>query len=675
MLNNAGSSILGNGALVLNGTDEQIINGVISINNLTLNNASGATIAGGTTSITGTFTPTAGTLTTGGRLTLKSTATGTARVAQGTGTFITGNVNVERYFAGGAATGTPPTPGVRGFRFIAHPFTTNPFLNTLVAGGLSVTGTGGSANGFTNNPNLGATNSPSAFNYDPTVTGAGTITPGNGTDPGWTAYTNANTGLWNKMQGIRALFRGTNTQGLDGNNVYTVNPLTLTLTGAVNTGAQNFALPATADVVDPKWSLVGNPYPSQIEVRTLLFNKYNAGAGNIGAAAYVFNPTKSGTLRGGYDMIDVSTAGSYILPTCGVVLVQNTVNTTHNIPFAETDKSTGTPTLNFRTTSANNALVLTMKDVSGLELDNTYIRLNNNAANTFENRDGGKMLNDYAVYTLTPENTLLAIDSRPEPTVESIIPMGVQSATAQSFVLKATELALPTRIEAYLKDKFLNVTTPLSLGTEYSFSVDPSNAATLGNNRFEIVMRNNNALPATFLSVTAAQKNAGIEVSWTTANETNMSNYEVEESTDGNNFSKATSVAANNATTNVYNWLDASIINGDNYYRIKAVEKNGTTKYSNVVKVKIGGKGAGFTVYPNPVKGGVVSLQMSNVEKGIYTVKIYNNIGQELAAKAINHNGGSATQTIDLGKGIASGSYNMQITNGTTVITKTVIVE
>jgi hypothetical protein len=189
------------------------------------------------------------------------------------------------------------------------------------------------------------------------------------------------------------------------------------------------------------------------------------------------------------------------------------------------------------------------------------------------------------------------------------------------------------------------------------------------------MMKTNSALPTTILNVTAAQKNAGIEVSWTTANETNMSNYEVEESTDGNNFSKATSVAANNATTNVYNWLDASIINGDNYYRIKAVEKNGTTKYSNVVKVKIGGKGAGFTVYPNPVKGGVVSLQMSNVEKGIYTVKIYNNIGQELAAKAINHNGGSATQTIDLGKGIASGSYNMQITNGTTVITKTVIVE
>jgi hypothetical protein len=188
-------------------------------------------------------------------------------------------------------------------------------------------------------------------------------------------------------------------------------------------------------------------------------------------------------------------------------------------------------------------------------------------------------------------------------------------------------------------------------------------------------MKTNSALPTTILNVTAAQKNAGIEVSWTTANETNMSNYEVEESTDGNTFSKATSIAANNATTNTYNWFDGNIINGDNYYRIKAVEKNGTAKYSNVVKVKIGGKGAGFTVYPNPIKGGVVSLQMSNIERGIYTVRIINNIGQEVANKTINHAGGGATQTIDLGKSIATGTYNMQITNGTTIITKTVIVE
>lgn len=481
--------------LSLTGTSAQTValtapTSSINVTNLTLNNTLGATLSGsGFLNVTGVYTKTAGILAAGGRLTLKSSLAGTARVAQLSSGDITGTVNVERFFAGGAATGTP---GVRGFRFIAHPFTTNPTLTTLIAGGLSVTGTGGATNGFTANPNGGATNNASAFSYNPAAVGAGTILPGGGTDPGWTAYTNANTGLWNKMQGIRVLFRGTGTQGLDGNNVYTVLPLTLSITGAVNIGTQNFALPATLDVVNPKWSLVGNPYPSQIEVRTLLNNKYNnptPAAGNIGATAYVFNPTKVGSSRGGYDMIDISTAGSYILPTYGVVLVQNTIATTHNIPFAETDKATGAPSLSFRTTNANNALVLDMQDANGIELDKMYIRFNDKSTNSFENRDGGKMLNEYAIYTLTPDNSLLAIDSRPEPTQESIIPMGVQSVAGKNFVLKASELELPVGVKAYLKDKFLNTETSInSTNFVYAFSTT-NNAASVGNARFEILFK------------------------------------------------------------------------------------------------------------------------------------------------------------------------------------------
>ncbi len=183
------------------------------------------------------------------------------------------------------------------------------------------------------------------------------------------------------------------------------------------------------------------------------------------------------------------------------------------------------------------------------------------------------------------------------------------------------------------------------------------------------------ALPVNILNVTAVQKNAGIEVNWNTASESNMDSYEVEESSNGTTFTKAATVAAKNGASNAYNWFDATVNNGDNYYRIKAIEKNGTVKYSNVVKVKIGGKNAEFTVYPNPVKDGIINLQMSNVEKGVYTVKIFNNAGQEVANRRIINNGGSATETITLDKGTAKGNYKMQIRNGKTTITKSVIVD
>ncbi|MEI2707678.1 MAG: T9SS type A sorting domain-containing protein [Chitinophagaceae bacterium] len=75
------------------------------------------------------------------------------------------------------------------------------------------------------------------------------------------------------------------------------------------------------------------------------------------------------------------------------------------------------------------------------------------------------------------------------------------------------------------------------------------------------------------------------------------------------------------------------LTHGNNYYRIKAIEKNGVVKYSQVVNVRTGTKGAEFAVYPNPVKGGVVNVQLMNIEKGQYSIKIVNSIGQEVAAK------------------------------------------
>lgn len=486
-----------------------VLNPVSMASNLTIANAAGVTLSSPLT-VTGAVSfgnVNNAVLTTGGNLTLGSSLSGTGRIADitnagtNTGNTINGNVTVQRFIVGGAAVGTP---GRRGFRLLSHPFNSNPLLNSLIAGGLSITGAGGASNGFTNNPNAGATNNPSAYSYDPAQTNAGsTSTVGSGAtnDPGWIAYTNANTQTWNKLQGIRALFRGTGTQGLDGVASYNLNDLILSMTGTVNTGPQTFTLPATPDAVT-RWSLVGNPYPSQINIQGLLFGKYAAGTGNIGASAYVFNPNKVGTTRGGYDMIDITTNGGgtpYILPSNGVVLVQNTVATSHDISFAETDKNTGTANLGFRTQGASNNLVLNLEDGTGMELDRTYIRFNHAAKARFDNHDGTKMLNEYGIYTVASDNTMLAIDSRPEPTVETIVPLGIQSSMAKSLVLKISELDLPIGITAYLKDNFLHVQEAIT-GTNfmYAFSTT-SNAASSGAERFELVF-SKSAMPTVMVT-------------------------------------------------------------------------------------------------------------------------------------------------------------------------------
>ena len=75
-MTNAGS-ITGSGTLLLQGSSLQTVDGTGSVNNLTLNNSSGATITSGggiMQSLFGTLTLTNGLLSTNGNLTLKSNA-------------------------------------------------------------------------------------------------------------------------------------------------------------------------------------------------------------------------------------------------------------------------------------------------------------------------------------------------------------------------------------------------------------------------------------------------------------------------------------------------------------------------------------------------------------------------------------------------------------------------
>lgn len=67
----------------------------------------------------------------------------------------------------------------------------------------------------------------------------------------------------------------------------------------------------------------------------------------------------------------------------------------------------------------------------------------------------------------------------------------------------------------------------------------------------------------------------------------------------------------------------------------------------------------GIVVYPNPVQGNSLGLRLINIGKGIYSVKLYNNLGQMVLNKELLHQGGTATQQIDIGKGLMKGAYQL----------------
>ena len=66
-------------------------------------------------------------------------------------------------------------------------------------------------------------------------------------------------------------------------------------------------------------------------------------------------------------------------------------------------------------------------------------------------------------------------------------------------------------------------------------------------------------------------------------------------------------------------------------------------------------------MYPNPLKGKTLNVEMRNVVAGKYMVSIYNALGQKLSEQAISHTGGSATHAISINNALAAGVYSVTI--------------
>lgn len=182
-------------------------------------------------------------------------------------------------------------------------------------------------------------------------------------------------------------------------------------------------------------------------------------------------------------------------------------------------------------------------------------------------------------------------------------------------------------------------------------------------------------LPVNITSLKAAQKANGIQLDWSAHTEQNIEKYEVEKSLTAVNFSSMGSVAAkgNGTLLTNYSYIDANPFAGANYYRIKVLGNNGEVKLTNIVRVQLNTGKGGVEVYPNPVQGNRVTIELNNVDKGKYMLHLYNNIGQQIFSRQIDHQGGSATQSVQLSQALSAGVYQLRIVNKDKQFTQTII--
>jgi hypothetical protein len=82
--------------------------------------------------------------------------------------------------------------------------------------------------------------------------------------------------------------------------------------------------------------------------------------------------------------------------------------------------------------------------------------------------------------------------------------------------------------------------------------------------------------------------------------------FEIERSKDQNVWEKIGSIDINtSAFTSDYSFLDQQPMTGKSYYRLKMIEKSGTSRYSSIRLIQIDNLITNLKIYPNPVKNDV----------------------------------------------------------------------
>jgi trimeric autotransporter adhesin len=162
-----------------------------------------------------------------------------------------------------------------------------------------------------------------------------------------------------------------------------------------------------------------------------------------------------------------------------------------------------------------------------------------------------------------------------------------------------------------------------------------------------------------------------VDLTWTTAMESNSKEYIVERSTDGRTYTAIGKVAAagNSALPSTYGFTDAQPVSGLNYYRLQQVDIDEKTTLSNVVRIKTD-RSAGFYAGPNPAHTTVTIYRQGNNEAA--RIELMDVNGQLM--KQLNIAATTYSTTINV-SGLSKGIYLMKFTTSTGIHTQKIMVE
>lgn len=423
---------------------------------------------------------------------------------------------------------------------------------------------------------------------------------------------------------------------------------------------------------------VGNPYASAI-------NFENTDRTNLSDSYIIWDPQLTNNAVSQYGL------GAYRTISNGVVVPASENYTDDNIPpiqqgqaffvqlaenasgagsisFTENAKTSGSRAV-FRDghTFQPDAYVRANLYLSAKEnlvlLDGNITQFHPEFSASLDELDVIKMLNSGENLGILSHSKTLAIERKPLFRYTDTLFYVLSGLKKQRYELEIiTSKTDISGMEIFLDDVYLNNQKLLdpSGKTTVQFEVN-NDPASSNKNRFRIIFKSPMApLTATITHFSAQQSGKEVLVKWQSENESHIEKYLVEKSTDGIQFYLMSEKIAENSPVNYYQIPDKTPVQGNNYYRLKIISKNEKVTFSDIVLVNIKIINSQWSLHSNPITNGIVEVQFSNFEQGVYNMRILNMNGQIISSKSIYYNGQRSMKLFDI-KHAPPGIYSLEM--------------
>lgn len=616
-------------------------------------------------------------LSTNGHLTMKSTINETSWIGNLTGKSIIGKVTVERYIPTGLNHG-------KSWQFLSVPVAGDQTINQAwqdTATAPNQNRYPGYGTQITSNLGAGAAGAV-ALGFDAYSAAGPSMKIYNTATNLYDGVASTNIPIQNK-KGYMIFVRGSRSD--------TTISQTPTAT-ILRTKGKLYTTGADAPPIDTvpanQFQTIGNPYVSAIDFTNLIYD----GPPSIKNTFYLWDPKLGGTY--GYGGFQTFSSAIDFVPIPGGTAyypsgVRNTTIQSGQAFMIQGDVLGGTVTftedakidssrLMFRTEPVTQTwnqdkqilFANLYNNTSGnpILVDGNALTISSSFSNNITADDAEKMLNSNENFAIFKQKKL-SLEARQSITSNDTIQYYLSNLRVANYRFTFQPINFEGfHLIPYLVDQYNSTITPLSFSNIAFYDFNVINvAASYAPNRFYVIFRPAAPLPVRFSQVRAtrtSEQNAIIN--WSVNNELQLENYDLEKSTDGRQFEKITTATPinNNGGFAYYQLTDENAGPSQVYYKIKAVSKDGTFSFSNIVKINHVKDESTISLVSNPVKGDRIKLFFKNMPEEEYKVALYNMEGRLLFRFDLRHNAADGYHEINSGNMLTPGSYQIRIFTG-----------